>query len=193
MKRILFATALVVATPTFAADNGFYGAFDIGQGKMSDITDQGVTLSAENTTPFRLGVGYQFNQNFGLEGSYTDFGKSNITASVLGIGLSAGDVKANSTGIAAIAYLPVSDTIELFGKVGYNSTKMTLTPSAVFAAAGATTSSSTKSKAAFGLGVKFNINKQVALRAQYEDFGSFGDTPTTKVTAITIGATYAFQ
>ncbi len=201
MKRLFLGLSAIFAfasTPAFAADSGFYGAFDIGQGKLSASAPPGVALSLSNTTPFRLGVGYQFNQNFGLEGSYIDFGKSTVTATVLGVGINAGDATATGFGIAAIGSLPVSDTVELFGKVGYNSIKATATPSALYAALGGTTTSKTNNNASFGLRVKFNVSKQFAVRAQYEDFGSFGvsnvaGSTTIKATMISIGAIYAFQ
>ncbi len=195
MKKILFVAALAASTSAFATDSGLYGAFDIGQGQLSSISQGGASVSFANTTPFRLGVGYQLNKNFGVEGSYVDFGKSDMTASALGVGLNAGTMKASGFGIAAIGSLPVSDAVELFGKIGYNSIKVTTSPSAPFAALGALASSYTNNKASFGLGAKFNLSKELALRAQYEDFGSMKANATgasTKATMFSLGATYAF-
>ncbi len=93
MKRLVLVAAATslfgVGTSAFAQQGlhpGFYvlgglgqARMDINQGELdaaSLAVGNGVPSSVSNTeTGWKLGVGYQFNQYFGVEGTYVDFGK----------------------------------------------------------------------------------------------------------------------
>jgi opacity protein-like surface antigen len=53
---------------------------------------------------------------------------------------------------------------------------------------------STTNNVAIGIGAQYSITDSIALRAQYEDLGTVGDTNTgtTKMTLITAGVVYSF-
>lgn len=200
MKKILAglcvaATMATVSGAALAADSGFYGAVDIGQSKAKDFCtpEAGVTINScdDKDTAYRIGVGYQFNQNFGLEANYVDFGKDNASVTVLGVPVTVvGEAVAFQ--LSATGTLPVNESFAIIGKLGIARTDVDASASAP----GVTiTASDNSTELTYGIGVKYNINKTMAVRAQYEDFGKVGDdatTDTTKLTLLSVGLTFGF-
>lgn len=206
MKKVLAglcvaATMATVSGAALAADNSFYGAVDIGQSKAKDLCNTGglagvtVTSCDDTDTAWRLGLGYQFNQNFGLEANYVDFGNGNATGTVLGVPFTA-DASSTAFQLAVTGALPVSDSFAVTGKIGAAHASLDMSASAL----GVTVPASANSTdLTYGIGVRYNINKTMAIRAQYEaqyeDFGKVGDPATTgesKLSLISIGMTFGF-
>ena len=65
---------------------------------------------------FKVFGGYDFNQNFGVEVSYVDFGEASISEA--GDSLSVG---VSALTASAVGRLPVSDMFTVFGKLGFAS------------------------------------------------------------------------
>jgi len=198
MKKVLsglcVATAMTLASgAVLAADSGFYGAFDLGQSKAKDAcTGLPAGAACKNTaTAFRIGGGYQFNENVGAEISYGDYGSNNASATILGIPVSA---TAKSSGLQAsiIGIMPLGESFALTGKLGVANTKVKVSATGGGLWLGA---SATKTTAVFGIGMRYALSKNIALRAQYEDLGKVGDAATTgssKLTLLTAGITFGF-
>lgn len=202
MKKVLAGLCMAAGMASFsgavlAADNGFYGAVDIGQSKAKDFCNTGglagvtVTSCNDTATAWRLGLGYQFNQNFGLEANYADSGNFDATATVLGVPATA-TASGTIFQLAVTGALPVSDSFAVTGKIGAAHASVDVSASAL----GVTVPASANSNdLTYGIGVRYNINKTMAVRAQYEDFGKVGDPATTgesKLTLISIGMTFGF-
>lgn len=180
-----------------AADNSFYGAVDIGQSKAKDFCNTGglagvaVTSCNDTATAWRLGLGYQFNQNFGVEANYGDSGNFDATATVLGLPVTANG-SATIFQLAVTGALPISDSFAVTGKIGAAHASVDVSGSA----AGIPVALSANSTdVTYGIGVRYNINKTMAIRAQYEDLGKIGDPATTgesKASLISIGMTFGF-
>lgn len=200
MKKILAglcvaATMATVSGAALAADSGFYGAVDIGQSKAKDVCtpEAGATITGcdDKDTAYRIGVGYQFNQNFGLEANYVDFGTFDVSATVLGVPVTA-DADADAFQLSATGTLPINESFAIIGKLGMARTSVDASASAP----GVTvTASDNSTELTYGIGVKYNINKTMAVRAQYEDFGKVGDDATTgksKLTLLSVGLTFGF-
>ena len=88
--------------------------------------------------------------------------------------------------IAAVGTYAVAPAVDLIGKLGMsmNSNKLTGTGAASYM------NSSTSSTALmFGIGAQYNVNQQVSIRAQYENFGNFktNDGPLPPVTSWDMG------
>lgn len=200
MKKVLAglcvaATMATVSGAALAADNGFYGAVDIGQSKAKDACTPpaGVTVTScsDTDTAYRLGLGYQFNQNFGLEANYVDFGNTNAAGTVLGVPF-ASDASVTAFQLSATGSLPLNESFAVIGKIGAAHASVDASATALGVTA-ATSANSTE--LTYGIGVRYNINKTMAIRAQYEDFGTVGDPATTgdsKLTLISIGMTFSF-
>lgn len=198
MKKVLAGLCMVAGMASFsgvalADGSGFYGAVDIGQSKAKDAcTGVPAGISCDDTdTAYSLGLGYQFNQNFGLEANYVDFGSVKASGTVLGLPFTA-DVSTTAFQLAVTGALPVSESFAVTGKIGaaHASVDMSGALGGVAAATSANSNDLT-----YGIGVRYNINKTMAIRAQYEDFGKVGDPLTTgesKLTLISIGMTFSF-
>ena len=62
----------------------------------------------------RVALGYSFSDHFAVELAYTDFG--NLSQSALGLALSA---EADAQEFALLGRLPLSERLDLFGRLGY--------------------------------------------------------------------------
>ncbi len=191
------AAALVAAafaTPALADSGNFpYVALDIGQTKATDACSTAglpagstITGCKDTSAALRVALGMEFAPQFSGEVSYGSYGSAALgTATIPGQGVIAGgNWKLSGFQLAGIGALPVSDMFSVTGKIGIASTKID-----------AFGMSATSNNLVWGLGVKFKVNSDVAVRAQYENLGTVGDTNTTgtaKVSLMTVGVVYQF-
>lgn len=196
--KIVAASLIFAACASQVMAENYYGALDIGQAKGSDIcTGNPPSISGceDTATAFRIAGGYQFSPNWGAEVSYADYGSGSVGSGNIGapFGNVSGNWKATALEIAGVGTLPISGGFSLTGKLGLTSTdiKVDINSSSL----GSISESNTTSKLTFGVGAKFAVNKNVAIRAQYEDFGTVGDsntTGTTKLTMLSAGVMFMF-
>ena len=190
------AAALVFATVSgsaMAIDIGqFYIAADVGQAETKDgCTGVPAGFSCNiNATAIRLGGGYQITNNLSAEVNYADLGTYNINGTLAGIPITSPTNIKTLQG-ALVASYPLSDDFSLTGKLGFASTKVNASASApgITISAAATTTTPV-----LGLGMLYSVNKSLAFRAQYEDFGTVGDANTgkSKLTLLSVGAVAGF-
>lgn len=197
MKKIAIAALLsaVVAAPAFAADNGFYAGVTLGRSSTSAAT--GAVLSKSSDTVFGILGGYQFTKNWGAEAFYTGAGKwtGQDTA-----GLANFSGKTDTWGIVGTGTLPLSDAFSLYGKLGYASTKTTLSCTVIIGgaacgAAGAT--NATRGAATYGLGAIYNVTPAVGIRLGWDRYGAAVTSPNGaknnyNANVYSLGATYKF-
>lgn len=99
-----------------------------------------------NETSWKLYAGYQFTPVWGLELAYTDLGRytgANI----------------ESQSLAVTGTLPLADRWSLLGKLGGTSNRSHFS------------GASNNSEVLAGVGVGYSIDKNTAVRLEYEDFG----------------------
>lgn len=187
-KILTAATVLGAASVPALADGFFYGAADIGQTKASNVCN-GAAGCTDTAGAIRVAGGYQFVPNMGAELSYGAYGKSSV--GTVG-GVAAGDWKASGFEIAGIGALPLTPSgmggsgFFVTGKVGLASTKLELTGPG---------KSVTNTNLAYGIGVRYDFNRDVGVRLQYESLGNVGDSTTggaSKLTLITGGVVAKF-
>jgi predicted porin len=103
-------------------------------------------------------VGLKLNENFAVEAGAQSLGKFSVAGS---------DVSASAYNVSVVASLPVDPKISVFGRLGYGS---------LTATAGGTTADT--NSALYGVGARYNINQNLAVRAEYtrlaSDTGTFG-------------------
>jgi OmpA-OmpF porin, OOP family len=184
LKTLVFGIFLAVATPLAMAEgSGYYGALDVGQSKFKEMCTGFVGSCSSTDTAFRAALGYQINQNVGVEGAYVDAGKS--TGSAPGF---SGSAKLTDWQLAVVGTLPVGNGFSLIGKAGLDrwSTKFTTTT---------ISPSGSGSSLLLGIGGQYDINKSVAIRGQYE-IHEAGNISTVqgfgKVSMLSIGVVYKF-
>ena len=86
----------------------------------------------------------------------------------------------------------MTENFALTGKLGVANTKVKGQGSGAGSVANASATSTT---AAFGVGLRYAVSKNIALRAQYEDLGNVGDEATTgksKLSLWSLGVTFGF-
>lgn len=197
MKEIALVALLsaVVATPALADNTGkFYGAVDLGSVSYSNAMGGPTgTTAYPNPGAFRFAAGYNITPMFAVEAGYAMIGNS-IIDSNLGGGVTAQEtLKTSSLQFAGVANYAINDTFGVFGKLGFANTKIDATLTSNFGVTAA--ASGSKTGLLLGLGAQYNINKQFAIRAQYEDFGKvtvsngFGDTG---LKMFSVGGVYNF-
>ncbi len=188
MKAGLVAAAVLACFSGAAlAQGSFYGAVDVGQSTAKDAcAGVGAGESCNDTdTAFRGSVGYQINPSLGVEASYGNYGESKYS----GFGITA-TATASGFQFSAIGSLPVSDVFALTGKLG-----VALTEGEVSCPLCPYSASASNTTVAYGIGARYNINKTVAVRAQYEDLGKIkvdSTEPGSKLTMLSFGMVFGF-
>jgi opacity protein-like surface antigen len=129
--------------------------------------------------------GVDFNQNWGVEAGYTRFGDADARYS---IGAVPGTLstKAHSIYVAGKGSVPVNEQLSVFGKLGVAHNK-----NEVRATLASLNRDDSKDEVYAGLGAQYNINKQVALTAEYERYGKKKDIGV-KADVFTVAAKYSF-
>jgi OOP family OmpA-OmpF porin len=193
MKKIVFAliaSAATVAGAAQAQDMTNAPRSYIGLGAAT--ADHDYSISGQKTTgndnwktSAKVFGGYEFNNSWGVEAGYTDFRKSNFNytnaAGVAGNGSSEG----HAVYVAAKGNMPLNDQFSAFGKLGVENTHRSLSTTT------GVSSSDSDTGAYAGVGVQYNLNRQVALTAEYERYGNKKDNGV-KPDVWTVGARYNF-
>lgn len=176
MKKVLIVALIssALSMPAFAGDEGFYAAADLQTWSLSNLGG-----ASNPSAGYRIGAGYRFSSNVAAEVGFAKSG--NGTAGGASYNVSA-------TQVAVVGMYPINDQFDLIGKVGYSANKLEGP-----AIAGCTTCS--KNDLMFGIGAQYNINRQFALRLQYESVGkveaSTGGSNAAG-TNVSIGGIYNF-
>lgn len=205
MKKIaLIALLSALAVPAMA--EGLYVVGSVGQSK-ADL-DQGYLDGADRSLPgfsssidktdtaYKLQLGYQFNQNLAIEGGYVNLGKLTYSGSAPGVGNKSVEFKAQGLNLSAVGILPLTERVSVFAKVGAIYAKVERTAAVHTTLVQASSSeSSTDLKGTWGLGASFDLTKNLAVRAEYEQFHKLGKNDKTgeaNVDLISAGVAYKF-
>jgi len=180
MKNItkLVAISLMSMASSAMAATGAYVSADAGPASYG--------YGSSNPIAIRLGGGYNFlklmdNQlTIGAEGNLENFGSSSL-----------GNTTVKTTGLIAAGVatykIPGVERLSAFGKVGM------MHASTDYSAPGISVTS-TSNNPFIGIGAKYDLNDQIAVRAQYEDFGNAVSIPgaSSSLSELSAGVTYSF-
>ncbi len=149
----LAAAAMASAqAQTSSAAPGLSGVYVGGSVGSTAITD----LSSK--VGYGGYVGIKLNENFAIEGAAQSLGKFSVAGT---------DVKATAYNVSVLAGVPIDPKISVYGRLGYG----TLT-----ATAGGTTADT--NSVLYGVGARYQLNQNLAVRAEYtrlaSDTGTFG-------------------
>lgn len=177
MKKTFASVLLscVVMTPAFAADSGPFVALDAQ------------SWSATNVAPFgnpsaglRIGGGYRFTRNIGMEVDYAKSGDATL-----------GNAKLNVNSIQAVAVgtYPINNLFDVYGKLGLASNKVS-----VSGPGNTSCTQCSKTNPMFGVGGQYNVNKQFGIRLEYDQLGKASDwgSDNIGVTTLSAGVVYSF-
>jgi OmpA-OmpF porin, OOP family len=204
MKKIALV-ALLAAFAAPAMAEGLYVVGSVGQSKADVDKNEldgsarslaGFHSSVDDTdTAYKLQLGYQVNQYFAVEGGYINFGKTTYHASAPGQ-TGSSESKAEGVNLDAVGILPVTDRLSVFAKAGAVYAKVKYSY-AVHTGLGDSTGSadSTDLKGTWGVGASFDVTKNLAIRAEYEQFHKLGNKDKTgeaNVDLMSAGVVYKF-
>jgi len=100
-----------------------YIGFSIGETELDDACESGATVTVtscdDKDTGFAIYGGYNFHENFGVEGGYIDFGEAKVTATLNNATFTGKDELWSFYG-AGIGKINVSEKVTLFGKIGFH-------------------------------------------------------------------------
>lgn len=117
MATTLAAIALTTLSATSSAQDGMgYFGFGVGQAKNDGCEGQpsGSTCS-DTKTVGRIVGGYEFNENFAIEGAYTSLGAAEAAALS---GPERAKLEGSAFSLAVMGSVPLNDAWALFGKFG---------------------------------------------------------------------------
>jgi len=181
------ASAMLVAGPAFAQDQGWYAGLHLGQAQAKDACDgvSGPGISCDDKdTMFRILGGYQFNKNLAVELGYNDLGE--VSAS----GAFSASIEATVWEAVAVGSWPFTPQFSAYGKLGlYRGETDFSTNNPAFGS-----ESETNTDLTYGIGVRWDFTKNVGVRAEYQiykDLGG-GNIGETDVNVISIGGIFRF-
>jgi OmpA-OmpF porin, OOP family len=198
-KTVLTTLSLAAAT-AFAGsalaqsatqETGAYAGLSIGQSKSKDAcsggTLPGVSTSCDDTdTAWKIFGGYQFMRYLAAEVAYTDFGKVKASASASGVSASA-EVKSNAWELVAVGSYPIGTSgFAPYVKAGFYRGESK--------ASGDVTGKDTNNDWTAGIGVRYDIMRNFAVRAEWQRYNSVGGDNAGKsdIDVLSIGALYKF-
>jgi OOP family OmpA-OmpF porin len=185
------AVALAASQAALAQDAGWYLGGSIGQATAQDwCNGVGPGVSCEDSdTAWRIFGGYQVNRNFAVEAGYHDLGSA--TASTGSVRLNA---DATALELVGIGMLPLAERFSVYGKLGVyaGSTDWNVSVPALGLSQGG---SEDTTDLTYGLGLRYDINRQVALRGEWQRYTNMGNKDTigeTDVDVVSIGVLWKF-
>jgi OOP family OmpA-OmpF porin len=181
------ASAMLVAGPVLAQDQGWYAGLTLGQSKQKDACDgvSGAGISCDDKdTAWRILGGYQFNKNLAAELGYTDVGE--VSAS----GTFSASIEAKIWELVAVGSWPFTPNFSAYGKLGmYRGDTDFSTNNPAFA-----NESESNTDLTYGIGVRWDFTKNLGARAEYQiykDIGG-GNIGEGDVDVISVGVIWKF-
>lgn len=166
---------------TMASTGNKYVSFNAGQSDYSLGSGAGGFASERRATAYILNIGGYFNNNFGVELGYTDFGRINRAG---------GSTKADGINLSLVGKLPMTDAFSLLGKVGttYGRTEVSAAP-----ASGVATGTESDFAWSYGVGAMYAFNPQWSALVQYDEHNlKFAGGDRNRISATTIGLRYRY-
>jgi OOP family OmpA-OmpF porin len=190
-------SSVALAQSKMGADAGWYVGAHVGRSTTdfngTDFnTAAGVSRTTEeHDTSWKLLLGYNFDQNWALEGFYTNMGDAKVKYSGLQhpttlLFNQTGEFKLNNDawGIAVKGTIPVHQQWDIYGRLGwtYNRSKMDASFSVAddWLGTGAVpttgwSADESRSDVLLGIGVEWKPQKNWGIRLEYENYGEFGN------------------
>lgn len=192
MKKQLMIAAILSTMTLPALASNLYVVADVGQVKYE------VDSASETKTGFTLGGGYKFNDTFAIEVAYRDLGEIKEHEYE---DLGGGDYyeenfknEFSALQVSLVAGFPVSEAVDLYGRLGYADIDLDYSFSDVEVIDGSEstfTGSGTmsRSEVLFGVGASYSLSDTFTLRAEYGQYGKFEEI---EISSLTLGLTYGF-
>jgi OOP family OmpA-OmpF porin len=197
MKTKIAAAVALACLSSFAfaqskqGDAGWYIGGHLGQSSTSfNGTDFNAGVGSRSTdehdTAWKLLLGYNFDQNWALEGFYTALGEPKVKYAGISDGTVTADgeikMRNDSWGLAVKGTIPVHQQWDIYGRLGwtYNraESNASFTATGNWVGTGTNISwgaSENRSDVLLGVGVEWKPQKNWGIRLEYENYGEFGN------------------
>ena len=208
LVRMFAAIALAFSTAGTAAaqwikDSGGSGVYvggGVGATQLKIDTGGLIGSTDESDTGWKVFVGYQINPYVGVEAGYYDLGKASFSGTLavpippFPAGTAASvNLKSKAYAIAAVGSLPLGGSgFSLIGRLGISRSE---TDAGVRLGVAATNTLSDKAtELTYGAGLRYDVTRALALRAEWERFRVGGSNTGDKsdVDLFTLNAFYRF-
>ncbi|SFG01761.1 OmpA-OmpF porin, OOP family [Duganella sp. CF458] len=157
IKQITAAALLAVTSfAASAAEPSFYVGGDVGSSKPKDVNSE---------TSYGVFGGYKFDENFAVEAGFRRLGNWEED----GI-----DDKVTQLSLSVLGSVPVADQVAVYGRLGYNRVEEKFDGD-----------KESKNKVLFGLGVSYQITKEISARVEWQ-------RPVSHSRNISVGVAYHF-
>lgn len=207
----IFALATIAAPMAFAADDsdwndsGWYIGGNVGQSRAhvdaqkiaNDVTGSFSSTYLDHNTidsGYKLYGGYQINRYLSVEGGYFDLGEHQFHHITTPDGLLTNNMKFRGFNVDVVGYLPVTEKLSAFARLGanYALTQDTFTGTgAANALAGKLHDRDTFGKA--GVGLQYKFSESIAMRVEAERYRiSNALTDHNEVDLFSVGVVYRF-
>ena len=166
---------------SFYTPGSTYIGFNAGRSAFKNGNGTGVFGSDTKDNAFSLYGGGYFNNNFGLELGYTDFGSAQRAG---------GTTKAMGISASLVGKLPLSPSFNLLGRVGttYGRTEVS---SAI--GSGVTPAKENGFNVSYGLGVEYAFNPNWSAVLQYDEHKlDYAGGERAKIDNTSVGLRYRF-
>jgi OmpA-OmpF porin, OOP family len=181
MRKMITGSLLLVvmaAAPAFA-DKGFSAGASVGYSNIS-IEEGSETLDF-SAVGYKVFATYMFNDYFGVEGGWVDFGSASEYVPIVVADL---ELSTDGFDVFAVGAMPISDTFDLFAKAGMFSWDVSAD------VGGSSFGSDSGEDIAIGVGGRFNTSGGFGFRAEYEWF-DIEDVDSAWL--LSVGFEYAFK
>ena len=169
----LAALGLMAATAAQAdTQPGFYAGAGFGTTKIGDDEFDGSGID-DSDTGFKVFGGYNFNENFGIEAAWFDFGEASGEFSDPLFGDASISIGVSGLSASAVGRLPVSEMFSLYGKVGFASYDVDV--SFNIPGLGSGSGSESDSDMIYGVGGALSFGGSFEARLEYEALNSDAD------------------
>jgi len=164
-KFVALAIGLAAAAPALADNDGLYFGGFIGKSESKESACRIPDMACDRkATSFSGNLGFMFTPNWGVEAAYHDLGNVFEQDNRMGTSASA---KVRAGSLVLVAALPVQ-SFSLYGKFGGYRAKTDLTSTVL------TEDSSKNNQWTYGAGIRWDVFKHFALRAEWQRFQSVG-------------------
>lgn len=172
-----------------APAEGWSVGFGIGESEAddfcSDFRAAFATSSCDDTdSSVKLFGSYRFNENFEVEAFWIDLGEVEGT-DIVGDSL---EFEASGVGAAAVGILPVSDRLDLLGKVGLFSWDSDASATVSGATFDVSSLDDDGTDPFFAGGIRYWVNDQIGIRGEWEQY----ELDDTDVTVLSVSGQLRF-
>lgn len=166
-KKIAAAASLIIASSAaFAAQpNTFYAGADIGRTRIDDMSGRDTSVGAF--------AGYNFHQNFAVEGGYRRLADKDYRFSGVDT-----NVRADQLALSVVGSLPVAERLSIYGRLGLNRLE-------VKGSAGGFSAKESETKALYGVGLGYAFTPAVSARLEVQK-------PASDATNVSAGVAVQF-